>query len=44
MSEGVTIQTNELDIDKRSKCEIESDAFLNQASLIEKQPAGLIMR
>ena len=33
MSEGVTIQTNELDIDKRSKCELESDAFLNQASL-----------
>ena len=33
MSEGVTLQTGELDIDKRSKCEIESDAFLNQASL-----------
>jgi len=33
MSEGVTLQTGELNIDKRSKCELESDAFLNQASL-----------
>ena len=32
MSEGVTIQTDELDIDKRSKDELESDEFLNQAS------------
>jgi hypothetical protein len=34
MSEGVKIQTDEkIDIDKRTKDELESDAFLNQASL-----------
>ena len=33
MSEGVILQTDELDIDKRSKEELESDAFLNKATL-----------